>query len=125
MPGRDRLVEGSRRRPSVLGSTSSSEPARLGCALEVSLHPLPFGLGAVSPLSPWGRRETEVWGAQCSGRPPPALQDGLAGLVPSAEAAWHKASLGTFPMQDRYPESVSYVLGSGRHNFTLHLRKNR
>ncbi|XP_060027018.1 disintegrin and metalloproteinase domain-containing protein 8 isoform X2 [Erinaceus europaeus] len=29
------------------------------------------------------------------------------------------------PHTERYPESVSYVLGSGRHNFTLHLRKNR
>uniref|UniRef100_A0A667GT67 ADAM metallopeptidase domain 8 n=1 Tax=Lynx canadensis TaxID=61383 RepID=A0A667GT67_LYNCA len=26
---------------------------------------------------------------------------------------------------DRYPESVSYVLGAQGHNFTLHLRKNR
>nr|XP_023415604.1 disintegrin and metalloproteinase domain-containing protein 8-like isoform X2 [Loxodonta africana] len=24
-----------------------------------------------------------------------------------------------------YPDSVSYILGAGGHNFTLHLRKNR
>lgn len=44
-------------------------------------------------------------------------------------AAW-RAGLGLEatqpdPIQDLYPESMSYVLGAGGHTFTLHLRKNR
>lgn len=75
--------------------------------------------------------------------PPPAARssEGLPGLgcIPSP-AELHHTQLGggwtlgqglspwtpPFPLaQDLYPESVSFVLGTQGHNFTLHLRKNR
>ncbi|XP_034519417.1 disintegrin and metalloproteinase domain-containing protein 8 isoform X4 [Ailuropoda melanoleuca] len=73
--------------------------------------------------------------------PPTWSSEGLPGLgcIPSP-AELHHTQLGggwtlgqglspwtpPFPLaQDLYPESVSFVLGTQGHNFTLHLRKNR
>lgn len=89
----------------------------------------------------WADGELEVWSSNLPSPSfliparlgaTPRLQGALASMAPqpspSVCVSWVRAPHpGPLPVlaQDLFPESVSYVLGTQGHNFTLHLMKNR